>query len=176
MEILRPMFQNSTLLNARDPYQAFFRTTKVIDQDSTLRVSLNPSEFHFNAINCTDPTSITEQQRHGEWSCQEPISFQKWAFLNLLWNSASVNVDMCVLTQQLLGASLKTYVIGDKTGWDCIRTQALWHAIINIWWDYGAIVWASIVIIATLDTDLATMSHLTPRILKVCHLLINAWV
>lgn len=55
-EILRPTFHNSTVFFARDPNQAFSRSTEGIDQDSTLRISLNPSEFDFDAIKCVDPS------------------------------------------------------------------------------------------------------------------------
>eukprot|EP00804_Cyclotella_cryptica_P018743 CCRYP_007226-RB/>CCRYP_007226-RB protein AED:0.02 eAED:0.02 QI:214/0.83/0.84/1/1/1/13/1126/5186 len=139
--------------------------TEFIDQN-TLKMSLNPSNFHFDATKCADsiaidPPGATANQRAAKvWGTVLSTTY----FLPKTGvHRFAVKLDKCERGHVFVGvatarASVKTYVGGDKNGWGCIGTQALWHDRNKIRGDYGAMVRTGAVIVATLDTDLGTLS------------------
>ncbi|KAL7489479.1 hypothetical protein ACHAW6_015106 [Cyclotella cf. meneghiniana] len=140
--------------------------TEGIDQDSSLKMSLNPSKFHFDATKCADsiaidPPGATANQRAAKvWGTVLSTTY----FLPKTGiHRFAVKLDKCERGHVFVGvatarASVKTYVGGDKNGWGCIGTQALWHDRNKVRGDYGAMVRTGAVIVATLDTDLGTLS------------------
>ena len=134
-------------------------------EDSSLMMNLNP-KFHFDASKCADsiaidPPGATANQRAAKvWgtvlssACFHPkTGIHRFA----------VKLDKCERGHVFVGvatarASTKTYVGGDKNGWGCIGTQALWHDRNKLRGDYGSMVRTGAVIVATLDTDLGTLS------------------
>lgn len=76
----------------------------------------------------------------------------------------AVKLDKCERGHIFIGVgtgrmNTKTYVGGDKNGWGFIGTQALWHNRNKIRGDYGAVLRTGAVVVATLDTDLGTLSY-----------------
>eukprot|EP01082_Thalassiosira_pseudonana_P001435 g744.t1 g744 contig10:644338-648653(-) len=137
------------------------------EANESLRLSLAPSKLHFDATKCSDSIALdsagaTANQRAAKvWgtvlssTCFLPKSgVHRWA----------VRLDKCERGHVFVGvatarASTKTYVGGDGNGWGLIGTQALWHDRNKIRSDYGAMVRTGSVIVATLDTNVGTLSY-----------------
>jgi len=136
---------------------------------NSLQLSLNPSQFHFDATKCADSIAIvssasspgvTANQRATKvWgtvlstACFLPKSgVHRWA----------IKLEKCERGHVFVGvatssASTKTYIGGDKHGWGLIGTQALWHDRNKIRSDYGSTFRSGATIVVTLDTNVGTL-------------------
>ena len=140
--------------------------TEGIGQDGSLKMELNPSKFHFDPSKCADSIAIelpraTANQRAAKvWgTVLSATHFQPKTGIHRF----AVKLDRCERGHIFVGvatarANTKTYVGGDKNGWGFIGTQALWHDRNKIRGDYGSVLRTGAVVVATLDTDLGTLS------------------
>lgn len=76
----------------------------------------------------------------------------------------AVKLDQCERGHVFIGvatarANTKSYVGGDKNGWGFIGTQALWHDRNKLRGDYGSVLRTGAIVVATLDTDVGTLSY-----------------
>jgi hypothetical protein len=134
-----------------------------IGQDGTLKMESN---LQFDPSKCADSIAIeqppaTANQRAAKvWgSVLSTTHFLPKTGVHRF----AVKLDKCERGHIFFGvatarANTKTYVGGDKNGWGFIGTQALWHDRNKIRGDYGSVLRTGAVIVATLDTDLGTLS------------------
>eukprot|EP00956_Cyclotella_meneghiniana_P006243 scaffold8150_cov69-Cyclotella_meneghiniana.AAC.4 len=138
-----------------------------IDQDiGSLKMELDP-KFHFDPSKCADSIAIAQPHTTANQRASK-VWGTVLSTTHFLPKSGihrfAVKLDKCERGHIFVGvatarANTKSYVGGDKNGWGFIGTQALWHDRNKIRGDYGSVLRTGAVIVATLDTDLGTLSY-----------------
>ena len=140
--------------------------TEGIVQDGPFKMELNPSKLNFDPSKCADsiaiesPRSTANQRAAKVWgTVLSATHFQPKTGIHRF----AVKLDKCERGHIFVGVATarvntKTYVGGDKNGWGFIGTQALWHDRNKIRTDYGSVLRTGAIVVATLDTDLGTLS------------------